>query len=107
MSLLGDAPHATTHNLGQGACQAIEDGFALATCLTNYPSIEQALRAYQSLRKSRTDRVVQLSRQIGRAADASPWLKPFLFGVMKQVPASFTNRQFNAIYDQSYWQAFK
>jgi 2-polyprenyl-6-methoxyphenol hydroxylase-like FAD-dependent oxidoreductase len=29
VTLLGDAAHAMTPNLGQGACQAIEDGVVL------------------------------------------------------------------------------
>ena len=33
VTLLGDAAHAMTPNLGQGACQAIEDGVALTRCL--------------------------------------------------------------------------
>jgi 2-polyprenyl-6-methoxyphenol hydroxylase-like FAD-dependent oxidoreductase len=33
VTLLGDAAHATTPNLGQGACQAIEDAVVLAVCL--------------------------------------------------------------------------
>lgn len=35
--LVGDAAHATTPNLGQGACQAIEDAYVLAECLSQYP----------------------------------------------------------------------
>lgn len=30
VALLGDAAHATTPNLGQGACQAVEDAFSIA-----------------------------------------------------------------------------
>lgn len=35
--LLGDAAHATTPNLGQGANQAIKDGLALVDCLMAAP----------------------------------------------------------------------
>ncbi|MCB9289732.1 MAG: FAD-dependent monooxygenase [Lewinellaceae bacterium] len=34
---MGDAAHATTPNMGQGACQAIEDAFLLASCLSDSP----------------------------------------------------------------------
>jgi 2-polyprenyl-6-methoxyphenol hydroxylase-like FAD-dependent oxidoreductase len=40
--LLGDAAHAMTPNLGQGACQAIEDAYALARCLKSGSSIPAA-----------------------------------------------------------------
>ncbi|MET0242575.1 MAG: FAD-dependent monooxygenase, partial [Flavitalea sp.] len=33
MCLIGDAAHATTPNLGQGACQAVEDAFAITNLL--------------------------------------------------------------------------
>jgi 2-polyprenyl-6-methoxyphenol hydroxylase-like FAD-dependent oxidoreductase len=33
VTLLGDAAHPTTPNLGQGACLAIEDALILAQCL--------------------------------------------------------------------------
>ncbi|MFT7011873.1 MAG: 2-polyprenyl-6-methoxyphenol hydroxylase-like FAD-dependent oxidoreductase, partial [Flavobacteriales bacterium] len=29
---IGDSAHATTPNMGQGACQAIEDAFVLSEC---------------------------------------------------------------------------
>ncbi|WP_241240815.1 FAD-dependent monooxygenase [Maribacter sp. MJ134] len=34
--LIGDAAHATTPNMGQGACQAIEDAYVLSECLNKY-----------------------------------------------------------------------
>ena len=40
VALLGDAAHPMTPNLGQGACQAIEDAVVLAACLRGSESIE-------------------------------------------------------------------
>src|SRR5262249_48152410 len=37
VTLLGDAAHPMTPNLGQGACQAIEDAVILASLLQNRP----------------------------------------------------------------------
>ncbi|MCA9914537.1 MAG: FAD-dependent monooxygenase, partial [Anaerolineae bacterium] len=48
--LLGDAAHATTPNMGQGACQAMEDGQVLAQMLQRHTSIAAALNAYQQER---------------------------------------------------------
>src|SRR5438270_13199152 len=38
MTLLGDAIHPTTPNLGQGGCLAIEDAAVMARCLEKYAS---------------------------------------------------------------------
>ena len=43
VGLLGDAAHPMTPNLGQGACQAIEDAVVLAACLAKSQHIESAL----------------------------------------------------------------
>ncbi len=39
---IGDAAHALTPNLGQGACQAIEDAIILAECIKNNAHYRQA-----------------------------------------------------------------
>jgi 2-polyprenyl-6-methoxyphenol hydroxylase-like FAD-dependent oxidoreductase len=51
--LVGDAAHATTPNLGQGACQALEDAVILAQCLQTHP-LSTALATYDRLRLPRT-----------------------------------------------------
>jgi len=53
VALLGDAAHAMTPNLGQGACQAIEDGAVLAACLSKSSRIDSALLEYQRRRVPR------------------------------------------------------
>lgn len=66
VTLLGDAAHATTPNLGQGACQAIEDAVVLAVCLRGKNSVDSALREYERLRIPRTSAIVRDSWQGGR-----------------------------------------
>ncbi len=66
VTLLGDAAHPTTPNLGQGACQAIEDAVVLARCLSGEYDVAAALQCYDSLRIPRTTRIVMLSRRLGR-----------------------------------------
>jgi 2-polyprenyl-6-methoxyphenol hydroxylase-like FAD-dependent oxidoreductase len=65
MTLLGDAIHPTTPNLGQGGCMAIEDALVLARCLQKYGASEHALRTYEKLRYERTTAVTELSRLYG------------------------------------------
>jgi len=72
-TLLGDAAHPMTPDMGQGACQAIEDAVILADCLRANPSVPQALRDYEAVRIPRTSRVVRESRQAGRIAQ---WSNP-------------------------------
>ncbi len=66
ITLLGDAIHSTTPNLGQGACLAIEDGVFLANSVRRHESIESALRHYEQRRRKRTAMVNQASWQSGR-----------------------------------------
>src|SRR5213078_828730 len=71
MTLLGDAIHPTTPNLGQGGCLAIEDAVVMARCLKKYaadgkvPAIESALRRFERLRFARTATVARFSRLYG------------------------------------------
>ena len=65
ITLLGDAAHPMTPNLGQGACQAIEDAVVLARCLDEGGATAEALRLYEGLRSERAAMVVLRSRRIG------------------------------------------
>lgn len=67
VTLLGDAAHASTPILGQGACQALEDAVVLAHCLSETCPVGAALRKYEHLRIPRTTAVVRNSRLTGKA----------------------------------------
>jgi 2-polyprenyl-6-methoxyphenol hydroxylase-like FAD-dependent oxidoreductase len=73
VTLLGDAAHPMTPNLGQGACQALEDAVVLADCLREAGDTGAALRAYEAGRIPRTTFLVNRSRDIGRVAQ---WQHP-------------------------------
>lgn len=66
ITLLGDAAHPMTPNLGQGGGQAIEDAVVLDLCLSKAPDIAAAFRDYESRRTARTSRVVMEARRLGR-----------------------------------------
>jgi 2-polyprenyl-6-methoxyphenol hydroxylase-like FAD-dependent oxidoreductase len=66
VTLLGDAAHPMTPNLGQGACTAIEDALVLADRLAATPDVERALRDYEALRSPRTAYLVEKARFLGR-----------------------------------------
>ena len=65
LTLLGDAAHPMTPNLGQGACQALEDAVVLAKQLRGTADIVTALRTYEAVRIPRTSMLVQQSQRIG------------------------------------------
>jgi len=66
--LLGDAAHPMTPDLGQGACQGIEDAVVLAACIDGEPDRSAALAKYELARLRRVRTVVRDSRRIGRIA---------------------------------------
>lgn len=79
VTLLGDAAHPMTPNLGQGACQAIEDAVVLARCLGDGGATTESLRSYERLRSDRVAMVVRRSRRVGMVAQvenpAICWLR--------------------------------
>jgi len=73
VALLGDAAHAMTPNMGQGAAMAIEDAFVLADELARAHDIPAALTAYERRRRKRVDMIQTRSRRIGVVAQ---WQSP-------------------------------
>ncbi len=70
VALVGDAAHAMTPDLGQGACMAIEDAVTLAAALAGDAQVPDALRRYDGLRRPRTQSVVRASHRMGRFGQA-------------------------------------
>ncbi len=66
VGVLGDAAHPMLPYLGQGACQAIEDGCVLAAALAAEPADPLAgLALYERSRRPRASQVVLASRERG------------------------------------------
>jgi len=68
IALLGDAAHSMTPDLGQGACQGIEDAVVLAACFDSGSDRLTALATYESVRLRRVRSIVRESGWIGRIA---------------------------------------
>lgn len=69
VALLGDAGHGMAPDLGQGGCQAMEDGLVLANYLqTTNISVEDALKRYDAVR---TDRVAEIIRRARKRSDTT------------------------------------
>ncbi|MFF7724985.1 FAD-dependent monooxygenase [Streptomyces sp. NPDC008001] len=72
VALLGDAAHPMAPNLGQGGCQAVEDGAVLGLLLAGgADDLPRALPAYTAQRLPRTMEVVRRSARIARLVSLS------------------------------------
>jgi 2-polyprenyl-6-methoxyphenol hydroxylase-like FAD-dependent oxidoreductase len=100
VTMIGDAVHPMTPNFGQGGCVAIEDAAVLARCLAKYDDARRALRAYESRRRARADRIVRYSRLYGAAgqldARAASRLRARL---LSSVPEAVGRRLLSLVFD--------
>jgi len=93
VTLLGDAAHPMTPDLGQGACQAIEDGLELAKCLVSGANEVAGLKEYETSRIPRTKSIVLGSRRMGRIGQVnSPLLCRIRDMVLRLTPRAVTLR---------------
>ena len=73
--LIGDAAHAMTPNLGQGAAQSIEDAWAITHCLKQAQSPQDAFLRFEQIRRKKATQVSNTSWQIGQVTN---WQNSFL-----------------------------
>ena len=101
--LVGDAAHATTPNMGQGACQAIEDAATLLTELKKDQSLEKVFAEFETKRMERTQYVIRQSRMIGKIAQTDILLLAKLRNVLLRIyPASSREKQFEKLYNVTF-----
>lgn len=101
--LLGDAAHATTPNLGQGACQAIEDAYALAQVYNPNKPIETVFEEYQKVRIKKAHSIVNSSWRIGKVAHLENSIAIYFRNlIMRSIPTSANNKQLKSMYDVGY-----
>lgn len=95
ITLIGDAAHPTTPNLGQGACMAIEDAMVLARMLQKHKSHQEAFATYEKERLARTSRIVKMSWTVGRMAGWESLFAVKLRELMaRATPAFLMKREF-------------
>lgn len=99
VTLLGDAAHPCTPNLGQGGCMALEDALVLTKCVEKEPSLKVALRRYESLRFQRTKHIQKRSLLMGHIGQ---WQNPlFVTGrdvVTRMLPGKLIERNLRRVY---------
>jgi len=98
--LIGDAAHATTPNMGQGACQAIEDAVVLAAVLRDEPDVTKAFRHFEHARRTRTKWITETSWRLGRVAQ---WEHPLATrsrnALFRMLPDAINKAQLKRITD--------
>uniref|UniRef100_A0AAU2JIQ7 FAD-dependent monooxygenase n=1 Tax=Streptomyces sp. NBC_00049 TaxID=2903617 RepID=A0AAU2JIQ7_9ACTN len=85
VALVGDAAHAMTPNLGQGACTALLDAEALARAVAarGPAGLPEALRAYDTERRRSAQRIAFGSRNLHRfVTGGRPRLRDALVGLL-------------------------
>ena len=98
--LIGDTAHATTPNMGQGACQAIEDAVVLAECLKVNSSVKEAFKRFEAKRVKRTHYIVNQSWTMGKVAH---WKNPIATSLrdtlLRMIPERIAQQQIHKVYD--------
>lgn len=97
--LLGDAAHAMTPDLGQGAGQAIEDAATLSLLLRNVrgaslsdDAVVAALDKYDRVRRARSQAIARRSRRMGEIAQwDSPSRVKLRSRLMRMTPSVFAS----------------
>lgn len=94
VTLLGDAAHPMTPNMGQGGCQAIEDAVVLAGCLSRASGVEAALADYEHRRVDRANSFVARSYSLGRMAQWESAAGRFVRdALLRMVPEGVATKQ--------------
>lgn len=100
---LGDAIHATTPNLAQGGCQAIEDAFTLATLINRKGFAPETFEKYYKLRNEKVNYIVVQSWNYGKISHQSNKLKEFVVkNAFKYLPNRIFEKQYQKLIDLNY-----
>ncbi|MCC5940345.1 MAG: FAD-dependent monooxygenase [Balneolaceae bacterium] len=101
--LIGDAAHATTPNMGQGACQAVEDAHVIGKLFDQGKSVEQIFIEYEKLRMEKAHSIVNRSWKIGKIAhfenSFAIWCRNAL---IKYLPQSVNEKQLDKLFNIEY-----
>ncbi|MDI9311484.1 MAG: FAD-dependent monooxygenase [Limnohabitans sp.] len=95
-TLLGDAAHPTTPNLGQGGCIAIEGAYILAKSIQKYGLTKKAFDRYEELQFPRSKDIVEQSLQLGKIGQiTNPVLIALRNFAFKITPSSIAIKMFD------------
>jgi 2-polyprenyl-6-methoxyphenol hydroxylase-like FAD-dependent oxidoreductase len=102
MALIGDAAHATTPDLGQGACQAIEDAYVIAQQININQNIEAGFKLFEEKRIKKATYITNTSWQFAQITNTTGLIKSALMGILRMTPNSIKDKQLDKIYSLDY-----
>jgi 2-polyprenyl-6-methoxyphenol hydroxylase-like FAD-dependent oxidoreductase len=92
--LLGDAAHATTPNLGQGAGMAMEDAMVVAEELAKrHDDVVQAFKQFEQRRLARVNYIVNTSFSIGKVAQLENIMLTKLRNILFRILPAWVNER--------------
>lgn len=101
--LMGDAAHATTPNMGQGACMSIEDAVVLSNLVTSHSPMNEAFKKFEALRLVRTEKIVNDSWRLGVIAQLDNPILEWLRNVaLRLTPRAVADRQMKFLSDVTF-----
>ena len=96
--LIGDAAHATSPHIGQGASLALEDTIVLAKCLRLHNGFENAFAEFELQRKPRVEKLLRTARKIGNAKSAPNPVATFFRDLLLRHFIKFEIRKMDWVY---------
>jgi len=73
--LIGDAAHASSPNMAEGAALAMEDALVLAELLTDADHVEERLLEFETRRQPRVTWVQQQTHRRDQLRELRPWIR--------------------------------
>lgn len=103
--LIGDAAHAATPNMGQGACLAIEDVAVLQDELQQGHTLQKASKNFESRRLNRTHYIMKNSRKAGKIAQIeNGFINTFRNSLFRILPDSITQFPLKRLLEEDFMQ---
>ena len=99
---IGDAAHAMTPNLGQGATQALEDAVILAGMMADIrDELGAVFAAFEAMRRPRTERTVRAARLLGQIAHLPTLVTGLRDAALRSIPHALSLKQLAWLYEDA------
>lgn len=96
LCLIGDAAHATTPNMGQGGCQAVEDAYVIAKLSESEKDWNKVFSQFEKIRKKKVHHIVNTSWMLGKVAQWENFTS-IRNSIFRVIPESVNQKQMEKI----------